>query len=84
MLGDVAVRPVGEEQVQQALIAAIEASLFHGKVQQLAVRVHAGLVHKHARVEAVGPTDIGGRRQLLALKQLIGVLQDLYAWEMII
>lgn len=77
VLLDVSVRPVGEEQVQQSLVAAIEAALLHGKVQQLGIGVHVGRVHEHARVEAVWPADVGRRGQLLTLKQLIGVLQHL-------
>lgn len=77
VLLDVSVRPVGEEQVQQSLVAAIEAALLHGKVQQLGIGVHVGRVHEHARVEAVWPADVGRRGQLFTLKQLIGVLQHL-------
>lgn len=77
VLRNVSVRPIGEEQVQQSLVATVKASLFHGKVQELSVSVHVGFVHKHSGVEAVWPADIRGSRQLLPLKELIGVLQDL-------
>lgn len=77
VLRNVSVRPIGEEQVQQSLVATVKAALFHGKVQELSVRVHVGFEHKHSGVEAVWPADIRGSRQLLPLKELIGVLQDL-------
>lgn len=77
VLCDISVGPVGEEQVQQSLVATVKAALLHGKVQQFGVRVQAGLVHKHTGVEAVWPADIRGGRKLFAFKELIGVLQHL-------
>lgn len=77
VLRNVSVRPIGEEQVQQSLVATVKASLFHGKVQELSVSVHIGFEHKHSGVEAVWPAYIRGSGKLLPLKQLIAVLQDL-------
>lgn len=77
MLLDVRRRPVAKEQIQQTLVAAIEAAVLDGKLCDLAKGLHAGLEHKHAGVEAVRPADIGSGRQFLALEQLVAVLQDL-------
>jgi len=77
MLLDVRRRPVAEELVQQALIAAIETAILHGELCDLAEGVHAGSEHEHAGVEAVRPADIRSSGQFLALEQLVAVLQDL-------
>jgi len=68
MLLDVRRRPVAEELVQQALVAAIEAAVLHGELCDLAEGVNAGSEHKHAGVEAVRPADIRSGRQFLALE----------------
>lgn len=69
--------PVGEVQIQQALIAAIETALLDGERHQLGELIQAGPIHEHARIEAVWPADIRSGRQLFAIEQFVAVLQDL-------
>lgn len=74
---DILRRPVMEEQIQQTLVATVKAALADGERRQLGKLIGARTVHKHARVEAIRPADIGSGGQLFALEQLVAVLQDL-------
>lgn len=68
--------PVGKVRVEQALVAAVEAAVRHRVLHQAAERFQVRLVHVHARVEAVGPTDVRSGRQFLPLEQLVAVPKD--------
>lgn len=68
-------RPAGEEGVQQALIATVEAASGDGERQEARVGLERRTEHEHAGVEAVWPADVGRRGQLLAVEQVVDVLQ---------
>lgn len=74
---DILRRPVMEEQIQQTLVATVEAALADGESRQLGELIGARTVHKHARVKAIRPADVGSSGQLFAFEQLVAVLQDL-------
>ena len=58
----------------KSCVRTIKTAKSHGKSKQIWVGLKWRLVDEDARVEAVGPSDIGGRRKLLALKQVVNVL----------
>lgn len=55
----------------------VKAAVLAAELQQLLVRLVGRPEDKHAGVEAVGPTGIRRRGQLLPLKQLVHVGQNL-------
>lgn len=59
VLLNVALRPIAEVQIQQALIAAIETAMLYGELCDFGERLQAGTIYEHTGVEAVGPADIG-------------------------
>lgn len=79
---DVLRRPVVKVQIQQALIAAIEAALADREGRQLGELLGTRPVDEHARVEAVRPADVRSGGQLFALEQFVAVLQDLRKSEL--
>ena len=55
----------------------IKAAVPQGVIQEAGVGVKGRSEDKHAGVEAVGPAGIRSCRQLVSLKQLVHVAQDL-------
>ena len=47
-------------------------------MQQTCIGLVRRTEHEHARVEAVGPTRVRSRRELLAIKQVVDVLKHLH------
>lgn len=55
----------------------VKAAVLQGAVQESGVGVERRRKDEHARVEAVGPTRVRSSRQLVSVKQLVHVTQNL-------
>ena len=61
----------------------VKAAVLYGEVEQCLVRLCGRCVHKHAGVEAVRPASVRGSGELLTVKQLVYVLDNLIGGKVI-
>lgn len=77
VLGDVLVGPVLEEEVQEALVAAVEGALFLGEGEDRGEGLLRGRVHEDPGVEAIGPTDVWRCGKFFAFEEFVAVFNYL-------
>ncbi len=77
MFLDVAHSPIFEIHVEETLVSSIKRAVFQSELQQGQVGLERGAEHKHPRVEAVGPPDVGSPGEFFPLEQVVHILQNL-------
>jgi len=76
MFFDIFTRPAGEIMIQKSLIASIKGSVDAGKFDDFPEGVEVGAEDEDTTVEAVRPPGIWGSGKLLALEQVVAVLDN--------
>lgn len=69
-------RPVGEEVIEEALIAAVEAALILGEFDQIVEGIDRRLEDENAGVEAAWPAAISNCGDFITLEEIVDVLDD--------